>query len=294
MAANKLVNSGVAGVIGAYCSSETIPASVPLNDAKIIMITPASSNEKITERGFKYMFRLCARDDVQAKVTVKFLEDKLKIKTLALIDDRQTYTAGLTKNITEMVEKGGKIKIVAHEHITPGDKDFTAVLTKLKQANADLIYLSTYQPEGSLITRQAESLGLKTKLMSEDATYHPKYLEVAGKSAEGVYFTFPYAPDSPERAKFEAEYKKTWKVDKIGSYAYYAFDAANILLGAIKAAGSTESAKVEPVIRSTTWKGATGDIKIDEKGDRAGGHIVWIVKGGNFVPYWDPLTGKDL
>ena len=293
MAANKLVNSGVAGVIGAYCSSETIPASVPINEAKIIMITPASSNEQITERGFKYMFRLCARDDAQAKVTVKFLEEGLKIKTLALIDDRQTYTVGLTKNITEGVNKSGKIKIVAHEHITPGDKDFTAVLTNLKQANPDLIYLSTYQPEGSLITRQAESLGLKSKLMSEDATYHPKYLEVAGKTAEGVYFTFPPTPATPERKNFEEQYKKAWKVDKIGSYAYYAFDSTNILLGAIKAAGSTESAKVEPAIRSTLWKGATGEIKFDAKGDRAGGHIVWIVKGGNFVPYWDPATGKN-
>ena len=292
MAANKLINSGVSGVVGAYCSSATIPASVPLNQANIVQITPASTHTDVTGRGFKQIFRMPPRDDVQAWSTVKFLEDGLKIKTLALIDDRQTYTVGLTENITKFAKEKNKIKIVALEHITPGDKDFTAVLTKLKKLNPDAIYMGVYQPEGSLMVRQAKALGIKAKLITEDAVYHPKFLEVGGKAAEGTFLTFAKAPDTPERKDFEKTYMKMWNVKTIGSYGYYAYDAAMILLEAIKKAGTTDTNKVVDVLRNTTWNGVTGEIKFDEKGDRKLAHIIWIVKNGKFVPYWDPLTEK--
>ena len=292
MAANKLINSGVNGVVGAYCSSATIPASVPLNEANIIQITPASTHTDVTARGFKQIFRMPPRDDVQAWSTVKFLEDGLKIKTLALIDDRQTYTVGLTENITKYAKETGKVKIVALEHITPGDKDFTAVLTKLKKINPDVIYMSVYQPEGSLMVRQVKMLGIKAKLVTEDAVYHPKFLEVGGKATEGVYLTFAKAPETQERKDFENTYKAMWKADTIGSYGYYAYDAAMVLLKAFKKAGTTDTDKVVDVLRGNSWDGVTGNIKFDSKGDRKLAHVIWIVKDGKFVPYWDPLTCK--
>mgnify|MGYP001815407129 FL=1 len=234
------------------------------------------------------------RDDVQAWSTVQFLEKKLKAKTLALIDDKQTYTAGLTANIKKFADENKLVKIVAHEHITPGDSDFTAVLTKLKGINPDVIYLSVYQPEGSKMIQQVRKLGLTSTFISEDAVYHPKFLEVGGPAAEGVYLTFAQAPDTPERKAFEETYKKKWNVDSIGSYAYYAYDAAMIALAAIKKAGTAEADKLQMTLRENAWKGVTGEIKFDEKGDRELAHIVWIVKDNKFVPYWDPLTGKDL
>ncbi len=292
MAANKLINSGVNGVVGAYCSSATIPASVPLNEANIVQITPASTHTDVTGRGYKQIFRMPPRDDVQAWSTVKFLEDGLKVKTLALIDDRQTYTVGLTENITKFAKEKNKIKIVALEHITPADKDFTAVLTKLKKLNPDVIYMGVYQPEGSLMVRQAKALGLTSKLLSEDAVYHPKFIEVGGEAAEGTFLTFAKAPETQERKDFEKTYMEMWNVKTIGSYGYYAYDAAMILLEAIKKAGSTDTAKVVDTLRNNTWNGVTGEIKFDHKGDRKLAHIIWIVKDGKFVPYWDPLTEK--
>jgi len=232
------------------------------------------------------------RDDVQAWSTVKFLEDGLKIKTLALIDDRQTYTVGLTENITKFAKEKNKIKIVALEHITPADKDFTAVLTKLKKLKPDVIYMGVYQPEGSLMVRQAKALGIKAKMLSEDAVFHPKFIEVGGKAAEGTFLTFAKAPDTPERKDFEKTYMEMWKVETVGSYGYYAYDAAMILLEAIKKAGTTDTDKVVDILRGTAWNGVTGEIKFDEKGDRKLAHIIWIVKDGKFVPYWDPLTEK--
>ena len=108
MAANKLINSGVNVIIGAYCSSATEPAQIPIMEAEIVQITPASTNERLTAKGYKYFFRMPPRDDVQAWSTVQFLENKLKAKTLALIDDKQTYTAGLTANITKYAKEKNK------------------------------------------------------------------------------------------------------------------------------------------------------------------------------------------
>jgi len=294
MAANKLINSGVNVVIGAYCSSATEPAQIPLMDAKIVMVTPASTNERLTSKGYKYFFRMPPRDDVQAWSTVQFLVKKLHAKTLALIDDKQTYTAGLTANITRFAKESGKLEIVAHEYITPGDSDFTAVLTKLKRVNPDAIYMGVYQPEGSKMIQQARKLGLTSTFISEDAVYHPKFLEVAGPAAEGVYLTFAKAPETPARRQFEKTYKAMWKTKSIGSYAYYAYDAGMMVLEAIDKAGTTDADALQKTIRGNTWAGVSGDIKFDAKGDRKLAHIIWVVKDNKFVPYWDPLTGKDL
>ena len=294
MAANKLINSGVNVVIGAYCSSATEPAQIPLMEAGIVQITPASTNERLTAKGYKYFFRMPPRDDVQAWSTVQFLENKLKAKTLALIDDKQTYTAGLTANIEKFAKENNKVKIVAHEYITPGDSDFTAVLTKLKRVNPDVIYMSVYQPEGSKMIQQARKLGLTSDFVSEDAVYHPKFLEVAGPAAEGVYLTFAQAPDTPERSQFIKTYKTMWKTDAVGSYAYYAYDAGMMALAAIEKAGTADADALQKTIRGNTWSGVTGEIKFDQHGDRKLAHIVWVVKDNKFVPFWDPLTGKDL
>ena len=294
MAANKLINDGVNVVIGAYCSSATEPAQIPLNKAQVVHITPASTNERLTAKGFKYFFRMPPRDDVQAWSTVEFLEKKLGAKTIALIDDKQTYTAGLTENITKFAEKSGKVKVVAHEYITPGDSDFTAVLTKIKRVNPDAIYLGVYQPEGSKMIVQAKKLGITSTLISEDAVYHPKTLEVAGKEAEGMFFTFSYSEDTPERKAFIETYKKKWNASAVGSYAYYAYDAGMMVLAAVAKAGTTDADKLSDVIRGGEWTGVTGNITFDEKGDRKIAHIVWVVKDGKFVPYWNPITGKDF
>jgi len=294
MAANKLINSGANVVIGAYCSSATEPAQIPLMEAGIVQITPASTNERLTAKGYKYFFRMPPRDDVQAWSTVQFLENKLKAKTLALIDDKQTYTAGLTANIEKFAKENNKVKIVAHEYITPGDSDFTAVLTKLKRVNPDVIYMSVYQPEGSKMIQQARKLGLTSDFVSEDAVYHPKFLEVAGPAAEGVYLTFAQAPDTPERRQFIKTYKTMWKADAVGSYAYYAYDAGMMALAAIEKAGTTKADPLQKTLRGNTWSGVSGDITFDAHGDRKLAHIVWVVKDNQFVPYWNPLTGKDL
>jgi len=154
-AANKLVNESVSAVIGAYCSSSTIPASEVLDEERILMITPASTNEKVTERGLKYMFRTCGRDDDQSKAAGKFIKDYLKAKTLFLVDDKTTYSQGLADNVAKEAKALG-IQVVGHEHVNQGDKDFSAVLTKVKAASPDVFYVSLQNSaSGALMLIQA-------------------------------------------------------------------------------------------------------------------------------------------
>jgi len=293
MAANKLINSDVSAIIGCYCSSATLPSSIPVNEAGIVMLTPASTNEKITERGFKKFFRLPPRDDVQGWSAVKFMENSLKAKTVALIDDRQTYTVGLVDNIKKFAKETGKLDFVAHEHITPGDKDFTAILTTLKRLNPDVIYMSVYQPEGSLMARQVKQLEIKSTLVTEDACYQPKFIEVGGKATEGMFLTFAAPVDNAVRQDFVKAYSKDWGVgeNEIGSFSFFAYDATMLVLNGIKKGGVD---KLAETIRATKSLGATGTIEFDEKGDRALAHAIWIVKDGAFVPYYDPLTDKHF
>lgn len=294
MAANKLINSGVHAVIGEYCSSATEPSQIPINEAGLVQITPGSTAERLTEKGYTRFFRIPPRDDVQAWSTVQFMEKKLNTKTLALIDDKQTYTVGLTENLKRFVDENKIIKIVAHEHITPGDSDFTAVLTNLKRINPDVVYMATYQPEGSKMIQQVRKLGLTSTVITDDAVYHPKFIEVGGEAAEGTFLTFAQAPDTPERKAFEEAYKKTYNLDSVGSYAYYGYDAALVILSAVKKSGTAKGDALAKAIRENEWNGVSGPIKFDQKGDRKLAHVVWIVKGGKYVPYWDPMTGKDL
>ncbi len=289
-AANKLVNLGVVGVIGAYCSSATLPASEVLMEGDVVMITPASTNEKVTERGHKLMFRACGRDDDQAKVVVEFLSRELKAKRVAIVDDKTTYTAGLAKNIKKFGK--GKLEFVAHEHVNQGDKDFSGVLTKIKATKPDVLYMSLYNPEGNLMAIQARRLGLKAALMSEDAVYHPNYLTIAKDAGEGTFFTFgqPPSEDIPEVAAFIKAYAA--KYGKPGSYSAYAYDAANVLLGAVAKVGADDPGKLAEAIRATRMQGASKYIQFDEKGDSGSTYKVLVVKDGKFVPYWDPETGK--
>ena len=195
-AANKLINVEVAGVIGAYCSSSTIPASEALAEEDIPMITPASTNEKVTERGLPYMFRMCGRDDDQSKGSRQFIKDYLKAKTIFIVDDKTTYSQGLAENVAKVCKAMG-IKVVAHDHVNQGDKDFSAVLTKIKSRQSRrLLHEPAELATGSLMAIQAKRFGLKCKIVSQDAMYHPQFIKIAKDAAEGVYLTFGFTDKS--------------------------------------------------------------------------------------------------
>ncbi len=288
--ANKLINLEVVGVVGAYCSSSTIPASETLAEEDILMLTPASTNEKVTDRGLPYMFRVCGRDDDQAPAAVRFMKEALKAKTVFIIDDKTTYSQGLADGVRINSEKMG-LKVIEHDHVNQGDKDFSAVLTKAKSANADVLYMSLQNHStGSLMAIQAHRLGLPGKILSQDAMYHPNFINVAKEAAEGIFVTFGYTdPNTPEYKKFADKF--TAKYGKVGAYATYAYDAATALLTGIKAAGSTDPSKIRAEIMKMDFQGASKRIKFNEKGDSGSSYVAFKIINGEYKPFWHPETG---
>jgi branched-chain amino acid transport system substrate-binding protein len=290
-AANKLINEEVVGVVGAYCSSSTIPASEALAEEDIPMLTPASTNEKVTERGLPYMFRVCGRDDDQSKIAGAFIKNQLKSKTIYIVDDKTTYSQGLAENVKKQCNQLG-IKVVAHGHVNQGDKDFSAILTKIKQANPDAFYMSLQNSaSGSLMAIQAKRFGLKAKIIAQDAVYHPQFITIAKDAAEGAYLTFGFTDENTTSYK---KYLKAYeaKHGKPGAYSGYAYDAAYVLLSAIKKAGSTDPAKIKAEIMKMDFQGATKKIKFKANGDSGSDYVIWKVENGKFKNYWNPVTGN--
>ncbi len=289
-AANKLINLEVVGVIGAYCSSSTIPSSETLAEEDIIMITPASTNEKVTDRGLPYMFRMCGRDDDQAPAAAKFLKESLGAKTIFIVDDKTTYSQGLADGVKKASIALG-MEVVAHEHVNQGDKDFSAILTMAKRANADIFYMSLqgYSP-AAMMTLQAKRLGMESQIVTQDAVFQPKYMDVAKEASQGVYLTYGFTDEStPQYKAFEERYVP--KYGKIAAYATYAYDAATALLYAIKAAGSTDPEMVKAELMKLDFQGVAKKIKFNAKGDSGSSYIAYKVVGDKFVPYWEPVNG---
>jgi branched-chain amino acid transport system substrate-binding protein len=285
--ANKLINEGVVGVIGHFNSSCSIPASDIYDRAGIPMISPGSTNPEFTDRGYKGVFRVCGRDDQQGKVGADFATRELKLKKVAVIHDKTTYGQGLADEFKKALGEG--VQVVYYGGIVQGDKDFKSILTSIREKNPELIFFGGIYPEAGLLVRQARELGIKAPFMSGDGTIDPKFIEIAGAdAAEGTYLTFSPDPNNIPTAKdFIKNY--TGEFGEIGPYSIYAYDAANIMLAAIKQAGSTNGRAVIEKLHSAEFIGATGKIKFYAKGDvTSAPYVVWITRGGKFAEYWKP------
>jgi len=285
--ANKLVNAGAAGIIGHFNSSCSIPASDVYNRGAIPMITPASTNPQLTEKGYRGVFRVCGRDDQQGKVGAEFVINKLKFKNIAIIHDKTTYGQGLADEFKKFV--ADKVDVIYYGGIIQGDKDFKTVLTSIKGKNPELIYFGGIYPEAGLLVKQARELGIGAPFMSGDGTIDPKFIEIAGaKAAEGTYLTFSPDPKKIPTAKtFVENYEK--RFGEIGPYSIYAYDATNIMLSAIKEANTTDGKAVIERLHSMEFSGALGKIKFDDKGDvTVAPYVVWITTNGKFEEFWKP------
>jgi len=288
--ANKLINLEVAGVIGAYCSSSTIPASATLAEEDIIMITPASTHQDVTDRGLPYMFRMCGRDDDQAPAAVKFMIEGLKAKTIFIVDDKTTYSQGLADGVNNNAKKMG-LKVLGRDHVNQGDKDFSAILTMVKRANPDVFYMSLQNhASGSIMAIQAKRMGLKSKILSQDAMFHPNFIKVAKAAAEGIYVTYGYTDKTTAAYKTYAK-RFTANYGEIGAYGTYAYDAAIVLLRAIKKAKSTDPAKVKAEIMKTDFDGASKHVKFKANGDSGSSYVAFKIENGDYQLYWTPEKG---
>jgi branched-chain amino acid transport system substrate-binding protein len=285
--ANKLVNEGIVGVIGHFNSNCSIPASDIYNGAGLPMISPGSTNPKLTEKGYRGVFRVCGRDNQQGEVAAEFVKGQLKLNKVAVIHDKTTYGQGLADEFKKAL--GNTIDVVYYGGIVQGDKDFKNVLTTIKEKHPELIFFGGIYPEMGLLARQAKELGIQAHFMSGDGSIDPKFIEIAGtQAAEGTYLTFSPDPNNiPSARSFIEKYRS--KFGELGPYSIYAYDAANIMITAIQAAGSPDGKVIMDRLHSLKFDGAIGKIMFDAKGDVTNApYVVWITRNGRFQEYWKP------
>lgn len=289
--ANKMVNLGIVGMIGHYNSSASIPASSVYHDAGIPMITPASTNPRLTEQGYNNVFRVVGRDDQQGNVAAKFIATQLKAKRIAILHDKTTYGQGLAEELRKSLlrYKAEGLELVSFDGLTQGDKDFRGILTRLKEQNLDLYFFGGMFPEGGLLVKQAQEVGLNVPMMSGDGVIDPKFIEIAGRAAEGTYLTFtPDTEKLPQAAAFLKKYRAKYGED-LAPYAIYAYDATNILLSALSETKKGDKEKLIEHIRGMKYQGALGSLAFDEKGDvTESPYIVWLTKKEGFEAFWTP------
>jgi len=263
--ANKFAGQGVAYVAGHFCSGSSIPASAVYNEEGIIQVSPASTNPALTDKGGKYTFRVCGRDDQQGEVAGKFLAENYKGKKVAILHDKTAYGKGLADATRKNMKKAG-LKDAMYEAYTAGEKDYSALVSKLKSNNIDAVYLGGYHTEGGLIVRQMRDQGMKTKLISGDALVTAEYWDITGNAGEGTLMTFSPDPrNNPAAASVVKEFKAAG-IEPEG-YVLYSYAALQVFEQAANQAGTNDPAKVLKVMRKGKFDTVIGSLSFDRKGD---------------------------
>ena len=272
----------VIAVLGEVASSKSLEAAPICQANKIPMISPASTNPKVTEVG-DYIFRVCFIDPFQGTVGAKFALGKGWKNVAVLTDVKQDYCKGLADFFKEAFTKNGGT-IVKEQSYSTGDKDFKAQITSIKAAHPDAIYVPGYYAEVALIARQAKQLGLKVPLLGGDGWVGDSLIPVAGPAIEGSFFSNHYSEE--DKSPVIQDFVKTYKA-KYGTVpdamAALGYDSANILADAIKRAGTTDSAKLRDAIASTKdYKAVTGTITLDANRNATKPAVMMTIKDGKF------------
>jgi branched-chain amino acid transport system substrate-binding protein len=280
--ANDFVSQGVVFVAGHYCSGTTIPASDVYAEANIVEISPGSTNPQVTERGLPGMFRVCGRDDAQGPMAAAYFAEKFPGKRLAIVNDKSTYGKGLADQFTVAVREKG-VTPVLEESITAGERDYTALVTKLKEVQADYLYFGGYKTEAGLIVRQMREAGLATTLIGGDALVTEEFWTITGPAGEGTLMTF--GPDPrliPENEALVKAFRDSGYEPE--AYTLYTYAAIQAWADAANKTGSTDFAKVTAALKEGQFKTALGTIDFNEKGDNsAPGYVFYVWKDGKYV-----------
>src|SRR5947199_2329996 len=275
--AEKLASAKIPFVAGHFCSSSSIPASEAYADGNVLQITPASTNPLFTERKLWNVARVCGRDDQQGSVAGQFIAKNYKGKTIAILNDKTTHRKGLADETKKALNKAG-ITEKMYESYNKGDKDFSAIVSRMKRDNIDLVYVGGYHQESGLLVRQMRDQGLKTVLMASDALADKEFATITGAAGEGTLFTFGPDPRNKPTAKAIVEKFKAKNIDPEG-YTLYTYAAMQVWTPAGAKAARTTPKKVMDAIKAGAWDTVIGKLEFDAKGD---------IKQIDYVVYkWD-------
>jgi branched-chain amino acid transport system substrate-binding protein len=293
--AQKLVDTKVAGVVGHLNSGVTIPASAVYNGANppIPMITGSATNPKLTEQGFKNVFRVVGRDDQQGPAIANYLASTAKPKLAAVIDDATAYGEGLANEVEKTLIAAG-VKVLPREKGTDKTTDWKAVLTKVKGHSPDAVFYGGMDATGGPLLRQGRELGIKAVFSFGDGACTDKMKQLAGEAADGLLCSQAGIPPQAASKKFLDAYKKRFNIDPI-LYSPFTYDAANLLIAAMRKANSADPAKYLPELQKIDYAGATGRIVFDSKGDRSDAEMtIFTMKAGELTPIAIIKSGKTI
>jgi branched-chain amino acid transport system substrate-binding protein len=288
LAAQKLSTKGVVAVIGTYGSAVTEASQTILDEAGIIQVANGSTAVRLTEKGLKYFFRTCPRDDEQGRVAAKVVE-KTKAKKVAILHDNSAYSKGLADEINGLLK--GKTNVVFFDALTPKEQDYSAILTKLKAAGPEVVFFTGYYPEGGLLLKQKKQMGWNVPFIGGDAINNPDLVKIAGKeAAEGFQFLSPPVPkdlDTPEAKAYVAAYQKKFGEAASSIYGVLAGDGFRVVAKAIEGSKATTADAIRAYLTTQlkAFPGFTGKIEFNGKGDRVGElyRVYKVTKDGSFA-----------
>ncbi|HJA75467.1 MAG TPA: branched-chain amino acid ABC transporter substrate-binding protein [Candidatus Desulfovibrio gallistercoris] len=272
LAAQKLAGAGVVAVIGTYGSAVTEASQNIIAEAGLVHVGTGSTSIRLTEKGLPLFFRTCPRDDAQGAAAAEAIV-KGGFKKVALLHDKSSYAKGLADESRKALEKAG-VEIVFYDALTPGERDYTAILTKLKSATPDVVFFTGYYPETGMLLRQKKEMGWDVPMMGGDAANHQDLVKIAGAdAAKGYFFISPPLPqdmDTQEARHFLEAYKARYQSVPVSVWAVVAGDAYKVIEAAL-AAGKTDPEDMAQWLKQLKdMPGLTGKLGFDEKGDRVG------------------------
>lgn len=280
--AQRVLDGGVAGVIGHFNSGTSIPASKVYSDAGMPQIAMATA-PAFTQQGFKTTFRSMTSDTQQGSVMGRYVVEKLAAKKIAIIDDRTAYGQGLADEFEKAAKEAGG-SIAAREFTNDKASDFMAILTRIKSRKPDAIFFGGTDAQSGPLAKQLKQIGIKVPLISGEMTRSDTFIKLAGDAAEGTIASLAGVP--MEQMPGGADFLKRFK-DRFGEpeiYSPYGYDATRVMIAAMLKADSSEPAKYLPVLASIHYAGVTApDISYDTRGDLANGGItVYQVRSGKW------------
>lgn len=264
--ANKIVNDGIQFVVGHLCSGSSQPAADIYDEEGIMMITAASTAPELTEKGHTLIFRTIGLDTMQGPTAGNYVVEQLKPKRAAILHDKQQYGEGIATSVKKALDDA-KIPVVLFEGVTAGDKDFSALIAKLKKEDVDFVYFGGYHPEMGMLLRQSAENKFNARFMGPEGVGNSDISAIAGDASEGMLVTLPKAFDEdPKNAHLVAAFKAK-KQDPRGAFVFPAYAAVQVMADAMAISKSQDPEKVAQALRSNSFDTPTGILEFDDKGD---------------------------
>ena len=280
--ANQLASKGVKFVAGHFCSSSSIPASKVYAEEGVLQISPASTNPTFTDKGDWNTFRTCGRDDQQGKVAGDYMAKNFANRKIAILHDNSAYGKGLADETKKALNAKG-VKEAIYTAYTPKERDYSALVSRLKQAGVEVIYVGGYHTEAGLILRQSREQGMQATLVGGDALVTNEFWQIAGDAGNGTLMTFASDPRRRPTAAAVVKEFKDKGIDPEG-YVLYTYAAIQAWADAAKKAGSTDPKKVAAALHAGTWATVLGPITFDAKGDvTVSDYVFYIWHNGTYA-----------